>query len=155
MEAVINNQVYRYYFRYTELKVQIGQELTEDEKLVPIIVTERATECVIEDGALRHRGVAHCCSRDQFNYEKGRKIALTRAIFKVGFLKRERAQFWEQYLNRPRTEDTPKQGQTEGERIAAKLLDFYGSHLDDSQETIDEWQELIERIRRGEFTAIC
>ena len=58
---------------------------------------ERATTCIIfnEEGVEVSSGVANVHPKDNFNKEKGRQIALSRAISKWD--KEYRAQVWEEY----------------------------------------------------------
>lgn len=69
-----------------------------EEYAVPIVPTpERATTCIIfnEQGDEVAEGVANVHPKDNFNKEKGRQIALARAISKWD--KPYRTQVWDEY----------------------------------------------------------
>jgi hypothetical protein len=44
--------------------------------------------------------VAWCSSKDQFNREKGRKVALTRLLRQLDLPKDQRKAVWDEYLGR-------------------------------------------------------
>ena len=46
------------------------------------------------------RGTTYCSAKDQFNYNTGRKIALSRALKAAGFDKPTRSLFWEAYFKK-------------------------------------------------------
>lgn len=63
------------------------------------------TICVIEDGTLgvdtvHGTGIAFCSEKDNYEKERGRKIALTRALRDMGANKGLRTKVWESYLER-------------------------------------------------------
>lgn len=66
----------------------------------------RATKCFIYQvdnnrlGAVVGTGVAYCHYKDQFNKEKGRKLALRRAVQEAFPRGPERVSVWDAYFNR-------------------------------------------------------
>ena len=81
------------FFHKNDQPVSIST-LSKKVELTPL---ERATTCIIfnEEGVEVSSGVANVHPKDNFNKEKGRQIALARAISKWD--KSYRTQVWDEY----------------------------------------------------------
>lgn len=61
------------------------------------------TQCRIISGEnLIATGFASCSDKDNYSREKGRKVAMQRALMHAGFSKELRSEIWNIYLQRPR-----------------------------------------------------
>ena len=83
--ATVNGREHKVFFKHEK---QAGNHPT-------------ATTCFILDKETNEevtRGVAKCNPADRFEYEKGRKIALTRALQDANATRSERGDVWAAYL---------------------------------------------------------
>ena len=82
--------------------VRLGEPQIYKRRSGRTTLVQAITRCVVRDigngGTPVAEGVARCSATDRFNKERGRKIALERAL--LGFERGIRARFWETYLRR-------------------------------------------------------
>jgi hypothetical protein len=102
MKVEIGGQTYHFYFRYAEVAKTFHVGSHQE-----AVYTCRATTCVIErPDRVGFTGTAVCSPHDHFVRERGRKLALARALSKAQsqdaiFRKKEiREQIWWAYLGR-------------------------------------------------------
>ena len=90
----IDGRNYSFKFFHKNDQPVSTSKLSKKVEQTPI---ERATTCIIfnEEGVEVSSGVANVHPKDNFNKEKGRQIALGRAISNMD--KKYRTQIWEEY----------------------------------------------------------
>lgn len=87
----VNNKVVKFTFRHTRdcyFKIKPNKIVTD------------VTSCRMEIGDQQFDTLAACLQGDQFNKEKGRKIALKRAMDEAKLDRSERTAIWDAYFNR-------------------------------------------------------
>lgn len=94
MKITLDGRVYSFKFYHKNDQPTSGSKLSLKVEPAPL---ERATTCIIfnEDGVEVNSGTANVHPKDNFNKEKGRQIALGRAISNMD--KEYRTQIWEEY----------------------------------------------------------
>lgn len=94
--ATVNGIERKVFFKHTKEERTVMQKDGKEATAIHPI----ATTCRILDKETNNEvavGVAKCHPNDNFEYERGRKTALTRAIKNTGFTRDQRATVWAAY----------------------------------------------------------
>jgi len=77
-------------------------EITGKDGKKTVATHPKRTVCKILDkitNTVVAKGVANCAPGDNFEYNRGRKLALKRALGTIDFTRAERKAVWDSYLN--------------------------------------------------------
>jgi len=93
----INGQEKKVFFSHgREEKTVVQKDGNEVVQTHPANTTCKITQ----NDEVIGEGQAVCSAKDRFEYEAGRKIALTRALINAGLTSSERKKVWQTYLSK-------------------------------------------------------
>lgn len=92
-EVELTNNTYKVFFRYGKEKPEHAR--TEKKFCEAVLAVKVADKIYIERGSFKE----FCSPLDNFNKNKGRKLALAGVLKKFNFSPKDRVLFWQEYFN--------------------------------------------------------